>query len=169
MTKTRAPVTFENALARIAGQIGWEKVGEVLGIKERMARYYGEPDSPFAPERLLLSQVIALDVAFQLGGGDGAPMYETYGLMLKARMAEQFADKAALGILTIDVIREGSEAHAALVRAQLPGATDQDRALAAGETEEAIAALTRTLPLLTKRTGADGTNVEGHAPGGAEL
>lgn len=168
MTKTRAPVTFENALARIAGQIGWEKVGDALGIKERMARYYGEPDSPFAPERLLMVHVMDLDIAFQLGGGEGAPMYETYGLMLKARMAEQFSDQAALGMLTIDVIREGSEAHAALVRAQLPGATDKDRADAAREVEESIAAATRTLPLLTKGIGPNGTSGEGIAPGGAE-
>ncbi|MES2042576.1 MAG: hypothetical protein V4475_01805 [Pseudomonadota bacterium] len=170
MTKPRAPLTFENALARIAGQIGWAAMAEAASaglrtVKERTVRNWGDPDTP---ERCAIEDAMLLDIAYQTGGGLGAPMFETYSLMLDQVRTERFSDQAELGKRTIAAVRENSEAEAALIAASLPGANPADYANALREVEEAVAALKQTLPLLTNGTGANGTTGEGTAPGGAK-
>ncbi|WP_010185994.1 hypothetical protein [Sphingomonas sp. PAMC 26605] len=145
MTKVRAPLTFDNALARIAGLIGWAEMARVVGQAEKTVRNWGDPDTGQQPT---INAAVKLDVAFQAAGGGGAPMHETYSLLLEQSRADVFADQIELGRRTCDVIREVSQAEEALVRASMPGATDTDRVCALREVEEGIASLTSTLPLL---------------------
>ncbi len=168
MTKLRAPLTVENALTKIAGLIGFAAMAESLTtpgrpVAERTVRNWSDPDTP---ERCPIEAGIRLDVAYQAAGGDGAPIYETYGLLLDAAHAEHFADEAELARRTISAIKEGGEAHAALVAASRPGATALDRRAALREVEQGVAALTSTLPLLTEGAVPHGSRGEGPSPGG---
>lgn len=163
VTKLRAPLTIDNALTRIAALIGWPAMADVAQVKERTVRNWSDPDTP---ERCPIEAGLALDLAFQASGGEGAPIYETYGLLLEAARADRFTTAAQLANRTVKVIKEGAEAHIALVTASQPGATDADRRAAVREVEEAVAELTRTLPLLTEGAGPCGASGEGISPGG---
>lgn len=44
MTKLRHPLTYDKALAKIAGLIGWEAMGETVGQAPRTVRDWGDPD-----------------------------------------------------------------------------------------------------------------------------
>lgn len=147
MTKSRAPLTFDNALARIAGQIGWPAMAEATGRVVRTVRRWGDPD---ADESCPIDCALALDLAFQQGGGIGAPMFETYALRLEAERAEIFADQAELTRLAALGLREGSEAIAAQLACTLPDATPAIAVAAVRETEESIAAQTSALALLRR-------------------
>lgn len=147
MTKRRAPLTFDNALANIAGKIGWAEMAKVVDQSERTVRDWGDPDTG---RGCPIAAALKLDLAYQAAGGIGAPMHETYSLMLEDAHAERFADKVALALRTSAVIREVGEAGEALVLAALPGSTDADLATALREVEEGISALRATVPFLKK-------------------
>jgi hypothetical protein len=150
VTKRRAPLSVEDAIITIAAQIGWPAMEAATGKGERTIRRWGEPDRD---EQLPVAAAIQLDLAFQEGGGEGAPIYEVYGLLLDAAYAERFACAHELSRHTLSALKEGGEAHAALFAASQPGATAEDRDTAAREAQEAIAALTKTLPYLIKGKG----------------
>ncbi|GAA3708353.1 hypothetical protein GCM10022268_17100 [Sphingomonas cynarae] len=145
MTKLRHPLTIENALYLVLGHITVERAAEVTGREASYLRSLSDPDSRY---RLCIEDALKLDLAYAQAGGDGAPLYETYGLLLGAARADRFACEAEIARHTVDVIREGGEAHAALVALSIPGATEADRRNAAREVEQAAAALTRVVHLL---------------------
>lgn len=147
MTKVRAPLSIDAALARIAGHMpkGYDDLAQVTGRAVRTVRNWGDPDTP---EQIPLDCAIALDLAYIAAGGDCAPLFETYSLKLEMASMERFACNIALARHTADVIREGGEAHSALVRATLPGATRADREDALRECSEAMDFLKRVFPLL---------------------
>lgn len=140
MTKQRAPLSIDAGLARIAGQLtaGWLAMADVSGRKERTVRNWGDPDTP---EQIPLDCAIALDLAYQAAGGEGAPLFEAYSFQLELAEVARFADRIALGRKVADAMREGGEANAALVLAAQPGATPSHRANAHREVCEQIEAL----------------------------
>lgn len=142
MTKHRPPLSFDAGMARIAGLLpnGWKDMAEATGRSQGHLRNCGDPDKR---EHLSIDDALALDVAFMEAGGLGAPLHEAYTAQLKARFAHRFADALELARLAAEVIREGGEAHAALVLAARPGASASDRAVSLREVEEALVALTR--------------------------
>lgn len=142
MTKPRPPLSIDAALARIAGQLerGWESIAEVTGRKNGLVRAWGDPARR---ERLPVDDAIVLDLAYRAAGGEGAPIFEAYGARLDAAGVEWFGDQIVLGRYASYVIRECSEAEAALVQAAQPGSTARDRTNALREIEEAIAVLSR--------------------------
>lgn len=145
MTKPRAPLTYDNALTRIAAQIGWAAMAEAVGQKERTVRDWGDPD---LERGCPIEAAELLDLAFQAGGGEGAPMHETYSLRLEAAHARRFAAGIDLARAVCTMIQEGSQAKQAMIVAALPGATAADRRLALKELEEFIAAARAGIPLL---------------------
>lgn len=157
MTKRRAPLSYDNALARIAGLIGWAEMARVTDRQERTVRNWGDPD---ARESCPIDCAEMLDLAFQAAGGQGAPMLETFTLRFDAARAERFADPAQLSFFSQTVAKEAGEAVAALIAAARPGATARDRADALREAEELVTAVTVTLPLLAG-SGAAGTSAPG--------
>lgn len=152
MTKSRAPLTIEDGLVRIAAQIGWAAMADACGQAERTVRNWSDPDTR---ERCPLEAAVPLDIAYMAGGGEGAPLFEIIGTLLERARSQRFADAAAIARLTIDVIREGGEAHAALVALTQPGATATDRRNTIREVSEARSALDRTIALLTRDLEAD--------------
>lgn len=121
MTKRRAPLSIDTALARIAGQLagGWAEMAEVADYAERTVRAWGDVDRE---EQINLPSAIKLDIAFQAAGGVGAPIYEAYGDLVQVAAAEAFGDKQQLLRATMDFMQENSEAELALLEATRPDA-----------------------------------------------
>lgn len=163
MTKARAPISFDNALTRIAALLGWPAMAAAVDRKERTVRNWSDPDTG---ETCPVDCALKLDLLFQAGGGEGAPMFETYSLLLETGHAEQFGCQRELAKKLHVAIKEGAEAHSAILSVTLPGADAADRANAKREVEEGIAALKATLPLLNDGAGPDASG-EGQPRGGA--
>jgi hypothetical protein len=151
MTKARPPLTIENALFQVLARIGSEAVERVTGRTHGHLLAASDHDKR---EELLVRHAIALDLEHMAQGGEGAPIYETYGLLLNAASAERFTDSAALARHAAKISRETGEATAAIITAAQPGATAAERRAAAREAEQAVAAITHALPLLSA-AGAD--------------
>ncbi|CAD7336102.1 hypothetical protein FIM10_04155 [Sphingomonadales bacterium 56] len=132
MTKRRAPLSIDTALARIAGQLagGWAEMAEVAGYAERTVRAWGDVDRE---EQINLPSAIKLDVAFQAAGGIGAPIYEAYGDMVEEAHAKAFGDRQELQRATIEFMRENNEAELALLEASQPDAGPIEEAKAQKE------------------------------------
>lgn len=142
MTKERAPLTFAQAVTRVAGLLGWEEAARVVERSERTLRLWSEPGSGASPT---IEQALKLDVAYQAAGGRGAPIFETYAARLDRETVDALADLEALAISTAATAKETGEAVSALILAARPGATRTDRVRAELEAGEAISALSTSL------------------------
>ncbi|WP_261934629.1 hypothetical protein [Sphingomonas bisphenolicum] len=132
MTKVRAPISIDTALARIAGQVdgGWEAMAVHVGYQPRTVRAWGDADRD---EHISLRAAILLDVLFQQHGGTGAPLYEAHGDMVTAAQAIAFADKLELQRETIAFMQENTDAETALLELSLPDAGPAEEARAQRE------------------------------------
>jgi len=159
MTKLRPPLSFEAAIAKIAGVIGWDDVARHARRSERTVRAWSEIEIAAA---VTMEAALALDAAYTAAGGDGAPLLACYALRLRADSVALAACTEELARKTVTVIKEGGEAHAALVAATRPGASTAERAIAEKEVVEAMDALTNTLAIL--RAGRRNDVNEGGLP-----
>lgn len=149
MTKPRLPLTVEHALQRIAVQLpgGVEAMAEAVGCQPGTIRAWMDPDRP---EQAPFDSAIALDLAFQAEGGEGAPLFEVYAATFQMAGARRFADRRRLLDFTQSIALEAGEAVAALVAASRDGATEQDRQLVEREVDEAIQKLLDVRPLIQR-------------------
>lgn len=139
MTKLRAPLSFEQAVTRIAGLLGWETMAEITGRSTRAVRNWSDPDIESSPS---IEHAFALDCAWRAAGGEGAPLADAYAAKLDiAAQASQCA--TALPRLAAVAAKETGEALAAMIAAAQPGASIAAKAIARREGREAIAALTQ--------------------------
>ncbi|WP_019833794.1 hypothetical protein [Sphingomonas sp. PR090111-T3T-6A] len=152
MTKPRPTLSFEAAIAKVAGHIGWRSVARICGRSQRTVRAWSEVEIPAA---ISMYAALALDTAYAKAGGDGAPFLSCYALRLQADNIAALASTEELARKTVIAIREGGEAHAALVAATRPGATEADRAIAEKEAVEAVDALTNTIATLRSGRRSD--------------
>jgi hypothetical protein len=159
MTKLRNPLTFELALTRVAGLIGWEKVAELAGHRDpRAVRRWSDPDdAPSAENAIGLGLALKLDVAYQEAGGDGAPMWQCYSTRLETDTRDAFFSTEKLVAAAATAARESGEAIEATIMAARPGASRNERARAELQIEESIAAQMTTLAHLR---GGCGEGVE---------
>lgn len=151
MTKTRTPLSIEQALQRIAVQLpgGVEAMAAVSHRQPGTVRAWMDPDRP---EQIPFPAAIDLDLAFREHGGEGSPLYEAYSAALDLASGTRFADAHHLLDRLHAVIKEGGEAHAAIVAAARPGATAHDRQNAFREAAEAYEELRDILPLLQEQS-----------------
>ena len=77
------------------------------------------------------------DIAWRASGRPGFPIHEAQARLLDAEANSQFAEAAELSFLTLDYAREAGEATAALIAAQMPGASTDVLETALRECEEA--------------------------------
>lgn len=149
MTKLRQPLTFEHALTRIAGVIGWDQVSRIAGQAERTVRNWSDPDTGPSAEDMSIGTALRLDVAYRAAGGDGAPMRDCYALRFDTAIGalDPCLDELALRIS--ESAAEDGEAIAAAIRAMLPRASDAELARAVLEVQEAIDAKKSALEALT--------------------
>ncbi len=145
MTKSRAPLSYDLALAKIAALIGWEAMAAVTGRKERTVRNWGDPDTG---ESCPIDCAELLDIAYLAAGGDGQPMAETMVSRLERARHARFADNIALSRQTELLVKEGGEAFAALIAATREGSSLREIAAAERETQEMIEAGTAALAKL---------------------
>lgn len=145
MTKVRAPLTFENALTKVAGVIGWAEAARICGFAENTVRNWSDHDTT---AKLPLEAAFRLDVAFQVGGGEGAPFHECYATRLDAELLAASPCRYALLAGVAKAAREGGEAIQATIAAARPGAGPADVLIAEREIEEAIAAKNSILATL---------------------
>jgi hypothetical protein len=149
MTKLRAPVTMENTLYRVLGELGIERAAAVTGRAEAYLRNLSDPDKR---EELTVRDLRLLDSACRAAGDPTFPLYQTLGLLLEADGAERFADAAALGRHAELSARESGEASAALIAACLAaGSDDQAHDRALREAEQAHEAWADTIATLRQQ------------------
>lgn len=151
MTKRRAPLSVEQALQRIAGQLdgGIEAMADVAQRRPATIRLWMDPDRP---EQVSFDAAIQLDLAYQAQGGTGAPLFEAYGARLELAAAARFSNEHQLLDRAHAVIKEGGEAFAAIINAARPGATDADKREAYREAAEAFEHFRDILPVLSGQT-----------------
>ena len=145
MTKLRAPLTAQLALTRIAGVLSWERCGEVTGRSARTVLDWSDPDTSAG---ISLDAATLLDLEYHAAGGEGFPLFEWYTLKLQVERAGAEACRQQLLQAIGRAAKETGEATAAGLAAASAGASQADLILAERETEESIAALTRTLSQL---------------------
>jgi hypothetical protein len=147
VTKPRPPLTLDAALARIAGQLpqGWAGVAAVAGRAESTVRRWGDQDQP---EQLPMPAAIDLDLAYQRAGGEGAPIFETYALLLQVSQEQAFADGLALQRAGCELAREAGQGVEALVLAGMPGGDQARRDRAIAELEDVARLIPRAIAQL---------------------
>ncbi|MCP3729284.1 hypothetical protein M9978_02485 [Sphingomonas sp. MG17] len=141
MTKARPPLSIENALYKVLGRIGIERAAEVTSRGADYLRSLSDPDNRY---RLTCQDMLALDDEHQVLTGE-RPLYETLGLMIDARNAARFSDRAELRRLTVPVLKEAGEAHAALAAATCDGAGAVELRNFVREAEQSVAKITQAI------------------------
>jgi DNA-binding transcriptional regulator YdaS (Cro superfamily) len=81
LTKIRQPLTFENALTKVAGHIGWARVAEITKKAENTVRNWSDQDTTAS---ITLDAALLLDEEFHKTGGDGTPFLHTYAVRMEA-------------------------------------------------------------------------------------
>lgn len=147
MTKVRPPLTFENALTKIAAQIGWAEVARICKAAENTVRNWSDQDTT---AKVSLESAFLLDVAFQVAGGDGTPFLDCYATRVEAELFEATTDRRALLAGVASAARETGQAVAASLHAARPDASTADFIVAEREVEEAIAANRNILATLRR-------------------
>ncbi|WP_156361190.1 hypothetical protein [Sphingomonas sp. Leaf257] len=146
MTLPREPVSFAAALATIEKRVGSDVVRRIASRAQRTIDDWRHPETPRTPP---IETALALDCAWRAAGGAGAPMLETYRRLFEVSAPIVIdIDDGQLPGLTVVAIKETAEAHAALLIALQPQATEHHRREAVREVSEAIAALEAPLPHL---------------------
>ncbi|SEI69136.1 hypothetical protein SAMN05518849_101572 [Sphingobium sp. AP50] len=133
MTKLRAPLSIDAALARIAGQDGvggWAGMAQATGYHERTVRGWGDPDRDEQPP---LTACVTLGILYRQSGGVGDPLLQAHADMVGGSDAAAFADKHELRRESISFIRETGDASLALLEAAEPDAGEAENARASKE------------------------------------
>ncbi|RJF93006.1 hypothetical protein [Sphingomonas cavernae] len=160
MTKARPPVSFAQAIARIAGRIGYDVAAKVADRSERTVYQWADPDTDTTPT---LAQAVALDTAYAEAGGEGSPILDTYAQIFDRVFADASADRNALAQSAALASLEGGQFVAALIAAAMPGATPAQIARAEAEGEEAVNAFKNSMRQLSRLAAGRGSQ-----PGGSK-
>ena len=152
MTKRRPPLSFELALTKVAGLIGWPAVAAIVGHGERAVRNWSDPD---AAAGIRMDAAERLDIAYQEAGGSGAPFLECYATRLKSAMTDAFGSAEAIAVAAARAAKECGEGVAASIAASQPGADRRVFEDAQREIEEGIESLTATLANIRRRMAAE--------------
>jgi hypothetical protein len=149
MTKVKAPMSIDAALARIAGQFenGYKDLARIVDRHESTVRAWG--DDGKSDQQMPMPAAIALDIAYQREGGEGSPLFETFALQVKVAREQAFAGGIALAQRACIQIHEGAQANEAIVLASMPSAGPAQRAHAIRELEDVVRESTTTIALLT--------------------
>lgn len=136
MTKERAPLSYEDAQARVAGRVGVKRAAEIVGVALRTFHDWGDPD---IDRTIPIAAAEKLDLAYIAAGGEGMPFLDTLNLRLKTAREERYGNQLALVDVAASFAKEAGELTAAGIRASMPGATAADLAALRKEGLEAIA------------------------------
>lgn len=162
MTKLRPPLSFEQAIHRIVGVIGWDGAAAAITasgrqLTEGALRKKADPDTHGS---LTFEEAFILDSAYHAAGGEGFPLHETYALRLQLDVDRRQATAAEIVMAAGKVAKESGEAVNAILAASQPGATPFDREAATREVKETMEALTAAVekmgagPVTASESGA---------------
>ena len=138
MTHLRAPRTYDEAVTRIAGAIGWDQVATLTGRTERTVRFWSQPNCKTVPT---IGQAQALDAAYVAAGGQGAPYLEAYEFQLGLQMQRQEACTRELLAEIALATKECGEAISASLGVVQSNASPLTAHRAAAEVEQAARAI----------------------------
>lgn len=162
MTKLRTPLTFADAMTRVAGVIGWAEACRITGRADRTARAWSDPETRTVPP---VDQAMALDAAYLAAGGEGAPFLDAYMFQLDVTRERQEACRHSLVAEVATLSRELGEAIAATLSVSLSNASPRDVHRAFAEVTQAAAALDavqrRLASFLPSTTGSAAGNTGG--------
>jgi len=161
VTLARDPLTFPDAITRIADHIGYDVAARAVGKSERLIRKWTHPRSAAFPS---LMQALNLDAAFMAAGGDGAPILETYARLFDIEAGTTIACHLSLASAVAVAAREHGEAIEHTLQVAHPNASDRDVMRAIGSTEEAssaMAVVTRRLSAFLRRGAGPGREYRG--------
>lgn len=112
MTQARIPLTFAQAMTRVAGQIGYETAAILVRRSERTIYEWARPSTGTAPT---IAQAAALDAAHHAAGGEGAPFLEAYQYQLDRALDTALACQRELAAEVASFARESGEAIEAAI------------------------------------------------------
>ena len=164
VTQLRAPQTYDEAITRIAGVIGWDRICQLTGRALRSARYWSQPNCKTVPS---IAQAQALDAAYIAAGGAGSPFLDTFEFQLGQQLQRQEACTRELLTEIAVATKECGDAMSAALGVVSSNASplSAHRAFAeVVEAQRAIDALMRRLssflPSHTTDAGKDGGNTK---------
>ncbi len=163
MTIEREPGTFAHAVKAIMDHLGTDGVARFAahnGWSVNLIEKWSHPTLERWPN---VHQALALDTAYIMTGGEGAPMHEAHEAMLTREVGEGFACRRALAATIAEVSEEMGDATAAAIFLTQPGATPHQIKRAIRETEQALSALGRM-----RRAVRKFLSTGGQVPGGAQ-
>lgn len=134
MTKPRSPVTWADAMTRIASTLTFTGARKVVTRSDSLVRKWSDASTGKLPT---IEQALRLDTAHRAHGGTGAPFFDTYAALLEIRVSQAMACRTALAEDLAGAARDYGDVISTAIAVTLPGATPRDVLRALAETEEA--------------------------------
>lgn len=153
MTLLRAPLTFDDAMTRVADVIGWAEAARIARRRVRTVRFWSEEGCTATPS---IATAVKFDAAYRAGGGEGAPFAEAHAHMLGTHIDRQDACRRALAEDLATAARETGEATAHAIIVATSNASPRDTMRAIAEAKQGRNAMARLVRRLTSflSTGA---------------
>lgn len=144
MTTACEPLSIEQTLRDVVEALSLERAVAVTGRSSHYLRALSHPEKR---EQLSCRDAVLLDTEHERLFGN-RPLIDTMRMQVDARQSSGANGHAALAGATIEAVRESGEAHAALIAALSPDATDATRDTAMREVIQAVNAKRRIIPML---------------------
>jgi hypothetical protein len=162
VTLARTPLTFADAMTRVAGVLTFARCRSIVHRSDRAVRSWSEPASGKSPT---VVQAFALDTAYRLAGGEGAPFAEALAHQVDTAVAQQTACQRELAAEIQALAKESGEAIAASIVITMPNPSPRDTHRALVEAEQAHQSsgrlLRRLSSFLPRGAGPRGENTGG--------
>jgi len=140
VTKPRIPDSFPDAMIKVLAQIKGKGAAAAVGKSVSAIYEWSNPNSGTLPSLL---EALALDTAYRLAGGDGAPFCEAFSHQLGIKVDQEDACRRQLVADSVDFVREAGELTSALFGASQPGASPLDHHRALVEAQQVDGVLRR--------------------------
>lgn len=140
MTEIRTPHGFPAAMKQVANLIDWPACAAIADKTVRMVQYWGQDSCSATPP---IAIALALDVAYQRAGGEGAPFREAYAFQFKESIKALDPCRRALAEAIADVARESGDALAASIEITQSNASPLSTLRASAEVGQLLAAANR--------------------------
>lgn len=146
MTLLRIPFTFDDAMTRVAGVIGWAEAARIAGREVRTVRFWSEEGCTATPS---IATAVKFDAAYRAAGGEGAPFAEAHAHILGKHIDRSDACRRALAEDLATAARETGEATAHAIIVATANASPRDTMRAIAEAEQGRNAMARLVRRLT--------------------
>lgn len=162
MTKLRAPLTFADAVTRVAGLLGWAETARLVGRADRTVRDWSDPEITTMPP---IDQALILDAAYRAAGGEDSPFHDAYAFLLDVRVDRQEACGRRLIVEIGDLATEFGQAIAACLALAQTNASPLEAHRAFAETQEVAQRVDTLLRRLASFLPADAGSTAGMTGG----